>query len=78
MGLSPLKNLVFRIYEHHPLEFVPNQEREIVIPELSDGNEILISWVVRIPVIKTEITLKVHHKAFSEEYHLVLDPQSLS
>jgi hypothetical protein len=77
VGISPLNNLVFRVNWLGQLVFIPNQEPEVVIPKLADGNEILISWVVQIPEVKTEVDLSVHHETFTEKYHLIIDPNKL-
>ncbi|MFW9855361.1 MAG: hypothetical protein ACFFFG_09870 [Candidatus Thorarchaeota archaeon] len=75
LEFAPLKDLEFRI--HGDLEFAPNQESVIALPDLGDGNEFLVNWVVRIPETKTEVELSVHHESFTEKFNLIIDPHNL-
>ncbi|UCG93641.1 MAG: hypothetical protein JSW13_04050 [Candidatus Aerophobus sp.] len=77
LQLPPLKNLLIQISGNPQLIFDPLQDPILRIAEL-DNNDFIINWVIRKPIIKTEVTLSIQNDIISEEYHLVLNPETFT
>ncbi|MFX0185973.1 MAG: hypothetical protein ACFE95_23045 [Candidatus Hodarchaeota archaeon] len=72
--LPHLEKLIFRISGIPKLEFDPPQIPQIEIPNLN-GNNFMINWVIKKPLVKTKIKLSVQNPLLSEEYFLFFDPK---
>jgi hypothetical protein len=70
--LPPLEKLVFQISGIPKLEFDPPQIPQLEIPKLN-GNNFIINWVIKKPLVRTKITLSVQNTSLSEEHFLVID-----
>ncbi|MFX1516089.1 MAG: hypothetical protein ACFFC6_07265 [Promethearchaeota archaeon] len=77
LDLPPLKNLLIQISGKPPLIFDPPQDPKLKIAELAD-NELIINWVIQKPKTKTEVILSIQNNEISEEYTLILDPETSS
>jgi len=75
LDLPPLKNLLIQISGKPQLIFEPLQDPKLKIAELAD-NDLIINWVIQRPNTKTEITLTIQNDIISEEYNLILNPET--
>jgi len=75
LNLPPLKNLLIQISGKPQLTFDPLQDHKLKIAELAD-NDLIINWVIQRPKIKTEVTLTIQNDIISEEYNLILNPET--
>ena len=75
--LPPLKNLLIQISGNPQLVFDPLQDPKLKIAELNDS-EFIINWVIRRPITKTEVTLSIQNDIISEEYSLILNPETFT
>ena len=75
LKLPPLKNLIIQISGDPQLIFDPLQDSKLEITEL-DENHFILNWVIQKPKIKTEVTLSIQNDIISEEYTLILNPET--
>ncbi|MFW9904868.1 MAG: hypothetical protein ACFFFH_11090 [Candidatus Thorarchaeota archaeon] len=75
LNLLPLRNLLIQISGDPQLVFDPLQDPKLEIAEL-DENNFIINWVIQKPKIKTEVTLSIQNDVISEEYTLLLNPET--
>jgi hypothetical protein len=75
LNLPPLKNLIIQISGDPQLVFDPLQDPKLEITEL-DENHFILNWVIQKPKIKTEVTLSIQNDIISEEYTLILNPET--
>lgn len=77
LHLPPLKNLLIQISGNPQLIFDPLQDQKLKIAELNN-NDFIINWVIRKPITKTEVTLSIQSDIISEEYSLILNPETFT
>lgn len=77
LHLPPLKNLLIQISGNPQLIFDPLQDPRLEIAELNN-NDFIVNWVIRKPTTKTEVTLSIQSDNISEEYSLILSPETFT
>ncbi|MFX0122008.1 MAG: hypothetical protein ACFFAE_00075 [Candidatus Hodarchaeota archaeon] len=77
LHLPPLKNILIEISGNPQLIFEPLQDPRLEITELNNS-DFIINWVIRRPKTITEVTLSIQNDIISEEYRLILDPETFT
>lgn len=72
-----LTELVIQISTDPPVIFEPLQDQKLTISHLSD-NEFIVNWVIKKPIIQTEIILKIQNQEISEDHHININPDDFS
>ncbi len=65
--------LVIQISTDPSVIFEPLQDQKVTILNLSD-NDFIVNWVIKKPIIQTEILLKILNQEISEEHSIRINP----
>lgn len=65
--------LVIHISTDPSVIFEPLQDRKVTISHLSD-NDFIVNWVIKKPIIQTEILLRILNQEISEEHSIHINP----
>ncbi len=73
--LPSLKNILIQVSSSPPIIFDPLQDPKLEILEIN-GNEFIVNWVIRRPLVRTEVTLSIQSEIISEEHTLIINPEN--
>ncbi|MHA2244026.1 MAG: hypothetical protein ACXADY_03580 [Candidatus Hodarchaeales archaeon] len=73
--LPSLKNILIQVSGSPPIIFDPLQDPNLEIYEITD-NEFIVNWVIRRPLVRTEVTFSIQSEIISEEHTLIINPEN--